>query len=505
MMSENEMPQTPAPEGAPEGTPETTPAPERAPERAPETTPAPAGEPETASATTIDEAIERIGVGKFQWRLFFINGFTWAADAMEVLIAGFVIPGIMALWLLSREEAALVATATFVGMFIGAWGFGSLADRIGRQRIFLLTVILDAIFGLLSAFAPNLMVLIVLRFLTGTAVGGTLPVDYAVMAEFLPARRRGAFLVYLESFWALGTVVVALLAWGLIALQVAETESWRYLLAASALPGIISFWIRREVPESPRYLLVNGRADEARAVLQRIAAMNGVNVPIGELRAAPRRAANAVVRIWQGALLRRTVLLSIVWFCLSLGYYGIFIWLPGIFRAQGFETLPVYQNLLLLALAQVPGYMLAAYLVERIGRRWTLAAFLLGSAIASYIFAAATTATIILAGGMLLSFMLLGAWGALYAYTPELYPTEARGTGMGWASAMARAAGIAAPLLGATLLNLSLPLALTVYAGFFVVGACATLLLTYETRGRNLADVADVAERPDVGRLSPQP
>ncbi len=448
-------------------------------------------------ATTIDEAIERIGVGRFQWRLFFINGFTWAADAMEVLIIGFVIPGIMALWGLQRTDAAIVASATFVGMFVGAWGFGMLADRFGRRRVFILTVVLDAIFGLLSALSPDLTTLIILRFLTGAAVGGTLPVDYAVMSEFLPAKRRGAFLVYLESFWALGTVIVALLAWGLATIHISEAASWRYLLAASAVPGIISFWIRRNVPESPRYLLVSGRGDEARTVLQNIASLNGVAITIGQLRIEPGRRQSAITGIWQRPLLGRTLLLSSIWFCLSLGYYGIFTWLPGIFKAQGFATLPVYENMLLLALAQVPGYMLAAYLVERIGRRWTLAAFLFGSAAASYWFAAATSSTTIVLGGMFLSFSLLGAWGALYAYTPELYPTEVRGTGMGWASAMARVAGIAAPILGAQLLDINLIMALSIYAGFFVVGGCATLLLNYETRGRALSDT--------IVRLSAQP
>jgi putative MFS transporter len=393
----------------------------------------------------------------------------------------------MLLWGLERTDAALVASATFVGMFVGAWGFGALADRVGRRKIFILTVALDAIFGLISALSMNIEMLIVMRFLTGMAVGGTLPVDYAVMSEFLPAKRRGAFLVYLESFWAVGTVIVALIAWALIALSVPETASWRYLLAASALPGVIGFWIRRNVPESPRYLVTHGRADEARAVLQKIATMNGVSLEIGDLHVKERRTV-PLVGIWQRPLFLRTLLLSAVWFCLSLGYYGIFIWLPGIFRAQGFEALPIYENLLLLALAQVPGYMLAAYMVEKVGRRWTLAAFLFGSAAASYWFAAASSTAMIVAGGMLLSFSLLGAWGALYAYTPELYPTEVRGTGMGWASAMARVAGIGAPLIGAALLDVSLIAALTVYAGFFVVGACATLFLTHETRGRQLAD-----------------
>lgn len=439
-----------------------------------------------STITTIDEAIERIGVGKFQWRLFAINGFTWAADAMEVLIIGFVIPAIMTLWGLTSVQAGVVASATFAGMFVGAWGWGALADHIGRRRVFMLAVVLDALFGLLSALSPNLTVLIILRFLTGTAVGGTLPVDYAVMSEFLPSRQRGAFLVYLESFWSVGTLIVALLAWALIP-QLPQ-DGWRYLLAASALPGLISFWIRRDVPESPRHLLVNGRADEARAVLEQVAAINGVTLSIGNLRSGEHSRSNPGFGIWQNGLAPRTLLLSTIWFSLSLGYYGIFTWLPGIFKTQGFALLPVYQNMIILAVAQVPGYVLAAYLVERIGRRWTLVAFLFGSAIASYWFAIASSVPLIIAGGAFLSFALLGAWGALYAYTPELYPTELRGTGMGWASAMARIAGIVAPLLGGYLLQVSLVVALTFYAAFFVLAGCATLFLSYETRGQQLSD-----------------
>lgn len=436
------------------------------------------------AVVTVDEAIERVGVGRFQWRLLFVNGLVWASDAMEVLIIGFVLPAIIVVWGLSPGQAGLVGAATFAGMFVGAWGWGVAADRIGRRRVFLITVLLDAVFGLASALSPNLWVLIVLRFLTGTAIGGTLPVDYAVMAEFLPARARGRFLVYLESFWAVGTIVVALLAWAII--PALPEQGWRWLLAASALPGLLGYWLRVSVPESPRYLLVQGREAEARAVLASVARANGVALQLDGLAAAPP--AGPRPSIWGGGLARRTALLSLVWFALALGYYGIFTWLPSIFVRQGFDFVRSYGYLVLLAVAQLPGYALAAYLVDQIGRRNTLALFLVGGAAGSYLFVAAGEPWQIVASGMLLSFALLGAWGALYTITPELYPTEVRATGMGWASAMARVAGIIAPTLGGALLALSLPLALSVYAVAFMVGAAATLLIREETRGRHLDD-----------------
>jgi putative MFS transporter len=222
-------------------------------------------------------------------------------------------------------------------------------------------------------------------------------------------------------------------------------------------------------------------------VLRLVARANGREAPRVSLSGVlPERAA-PLAEIWRGPLLRRTLLLSLIWFGLSLGYYGVFTWLPSFFRAQGLELGLVYRNTVLLALAQLPGYALAAFLVERWGRRPTLTLFLLGSAVTAFVFAGASSGTGVLLASALLSFSLLGAWGALYAFTPELYPTDARSTGTGWASGMARLASLLAPALGAALLSSSLTLALGVYAAFFVLAAICTLLMNVETRGRSLA------------------
>ena len=164
-------------------------------------------------AVTIDQALGRIGIGRFQHRLLAIFGLVWAADAMQVLAIGFAAPSLAASFGLSIAQAIQAGTAFFLGMLLGAWGFGRLADRTGRRRVLIVTVLVDAAFGLASAFAPSFAALLALRLLTGVGVGGTLPVDYAMMAEFLPPERRGRWLVALEGFWAVGTVTVALAAW----------------------------------------------------------------------------------------------------------------------------------------------------------------------------------------------------------------------------------------------------------------------------------------------------
>ncbi|UBV45076.1 MFS transporter (plasmid) [Deinococcus taeanensis] len=448
----------------------------------------------SSDTLSVDAAINQLGLGAFQWRLLLICGLTWAADAMEVLLMGFALPGISASFGFpaGASQAKWLLSATFAGMFLGAWFWGWVADRLGRRTVFLTTVSLGVVFGLLGAFAPGLTWLVAARFLTGFAIGGTLPVDYSMMAEFVPTAWRGRFLVYLESFWALGTVLVAALAWGLSSLM-PPGEAWRWLLGLAALPGLFGLLARLGVPDSPRSLLVRGQGAAAREALERVARLNGRALPPQPL-AVPVAAAHVhPTQLFSGSTGRRTLLLAAVWFGLSLGYYGIFSWLPSFLRAQGLELGAVYRTTLLLALAQVPGYVLAAVLVERIGRRATLVGYLVASAAGAYLFLGAGSPGLVLATSALLSFALLGAWGALYAYTPELYPTPLRTTGMGFVSGMARLASVLSPSLGALLLTGQLPVALTLFAGCFLLAALCAWAIGVETRGQDLQDRVEAA------------
>ncbi|MGD9002141.1 MAG: MFS transporter, partial [Anaerolineae bacterium] len=334
---------------------------------------------------TVGEAVEEIGVGPFQYKLLAICGASWAADAMEVIIISYVIPVVIRQWSLTSAQAGLIGTAIFVGMLLGAWFWGTITDYVGRKIGFQLTVLVDSVFGFLSALSPGYVWLLLLRAITGFGVGGTLPVDYAVFSEYLPKRNRGRYLVLLESFWAVGTIVVAGLAW-LILPRVPDV-GWRILLAVSAVPGALVFLIRRHIPESPRYLLIAGREEEARRVLQRVARENGKSLDIDRLEVQERTEEITLTALWKKPFARTTLMLWVGWFCISLGYYGVFIWLPGIFVERGFAFLRTYQNTFLLALAQLPGYFSAAYLVERWGRKWTLTVYLLFSGLFTYLFA----------------------------------------------------------------------------------------------------------------------
>ncbi|MGR3387829.1 MAG: MFS transporter [Paracoccus sp. (in: a-proteobacteria)] len=430
---------------------------------------------------TVDEALSRGGTGRFQARLLAIFGLVWAADAMQVIAVGFAAPSVAASFGIERVTAFQIGTVFFLGMFFGAWIFGRLADRIGRRNLLMATVAMDAVFGLASVFAQDFMWLLVLRFLTGAAVGGTLPVDYAMMAEFLPPRNRGRWLVWLEGFWAIGTIVIALTAW--IAATYGAAAPWRWIFAIAAIPALIGVFLRLWVPESPMYLVRQGRAAEAKAVVDRVLAANGMQtLPAGaELIPAPVPA-GAERSIFSAILRMRTIGVMIVWFLVSVSYYGVFVWVPGQLATEGFGFVRGYGFLVILALAQIPGYALAAWGVEALGRRATLMGFLILSAAGCFLFTLASGTAMIAGALILMSFALLGTWGALYAFTPELYPTHLRGTGMGTASAMARLGGILAPSLLAVVFARGFGFAIGVFAVLLLVAAAALLLVRAETR-----------------------
>lgn len=432
---------------------------------------------------TIEQSLDQAGTGAFQRNLLGVFGLVWAADAMQVMAVGFTAASIAATFGLTVPQALQTGTLFFLGMMIGAAAFGRLADKYGRRRVLLITVAMDALFGLLSVFAPNFGILLALRFLTGIAVGGTLPVDYAMMAEFLPSKNRGRWLVMLEGFWAIGTVVIALAAWGASLAGVAD--AWRYIFAVTAAPALIGIWLRLWVPESPMHLMKSGRADEAKSVMNRVLRRNGKpELPPKAQLEAPLLVTNE--RLFSPNMRQRTLATLAIWFLVSVSYYGIFTWIPAKLAGDGFGFVRGYGFLVVVALAQIPGYALAAYGVESWGRRTTLITFLFISAAACALFTVATSSMLVGSSILIMSFALLGTWGALYAFTPELYPTALRGSGMGAAGAMARLGGLLAPSALALVISQSFYLAVAMFAGLLALAGFIAFFINVETRQKAL-------------------
>ena len=264
------------------------------------------------------------------------------------------------------------------------------------------------------------------------------------------------------------------------------------------MPAVYAVVIRLGMPESVRFLESKGRIGEAEATVRRFERAAGVESPAGSRTVtdtAPSAAPPARISgLFARSFRRQTVSLWIVWFCVNFSYYGAFIWLPTILVASGFDLVRSFGYTLIITLAQLPGYAVSAILVEKWGRNRTLAAFLVGSATSAALFGLAAAEWQVIGAGMLLSFFNLGAWGALYAITPELYPTPLRGTGAGWAAGVGRIASIIAPLIVPALLALaSTFVVFVVFAVFFVIAAVAALGLA-DKRGKALDETIAVAQ-----------
>jgi putative MFS transporter len=444
-----------------------------------------------ASPETFTARLDRVPLNSFHWRLLAVSGIGWMFDAMDVLLISFLLGPISREFALDATSTGLVASAGFVGMFFGAAIAGRLADRIGRRVVFSLTLVLFSIGAVLSAVAPTFETLLLARVVAGLGLGGELPVAATLVSEFSPRAQRGRMIVLLESFWAYGTLLA-----GVVAITVLPAYGWRWVFVVAALPALYAAYLRTALPESPRFLAERGRAAEADAVVRRVErAGGGALLTLGRAVAPARAGRSRIGDLFRPQYRRRTAMLWLLWFGITFTYYGMFLFIPSLLVTRGLTEVRSNEFFFLSTIAQVPGYFSAAWLVERWGRKPTLVAYLLGSAVSAVMFGRAGFGTDAFVWAALLSFFNLGAWGVVYLYTPELYPTSVRATGAGIAAAAGRTGGILGPFLTPVLVQDYLGQT-GVFAMFMVVliaTALFVLVLAEETKGRSLEEIAPEA------------
>ncbi|WP_309129230.1 MFS transporter [Microbacterium sp.] len=447
-------------------------------------------DPALPSRSSLAARLDALPFTRAHFRVLSGSGIGWALDAMDVGLISFIIAALAQQWALTPAETGWIASIGFVGMAVGAGVGGLLADRIGRRQVFAITLLVYGLATGASALVGGVAMLMVLRFFVGLGLGAELPVASTYVSEFAPAAIRGRLIVILEAFWAVGWTASALIGYFVIP---ASEAGWRWAFALGAVPAAYALFVRWGLPESPRWLASRGRiADAERVVLTLETSADLRRRPASRAEPGHRvlaESSSARVRmLWSRELRLRTASVWLVWFCVNFAYYGAFIWIPTILFNAGYDLVRSFGFTLLITLAQLPGYAVAAWLIELWGRRLTLSVFLAGSVVAALFFGTAGEPFAIVAAGMALSFFNLGAWGALYAVTPEIYPTSLRATGAGWAAGVGRIASIIAPLMVPMLLQTGgAPLAFTVFAGFFVVAAVAAWGLA-DRRGKSLDD-----------------
>jgi putative MFS transporter len=371
-----------------------------------------------------------------------------------------------------------------------------MADRVGRKTVFQVTLVVFSLGALLSAFAPSYELLLLARVIAGLGLGGELPVASTLVSEFAPRASRGRFIVLLESFWAYGTILAGLIA-VVVMPRVGPELGWRVAFAIGALPALYVAYLRRALPESPRFLAEHGRAAEADAIVRRVERESGGALITVAKPAAPEATTGGAAKVsalFAPRYARRTAMLWILWFGITFTYYGIFTFLPSLLFGRGLSVVRSNEYFFISTLAQIPGYFSAAWLVERIGRRPTLVAYLVGTAISAYLFGNSGAGNDAVVFAALLSFFNLGAWGVTYTLAPELYPTALRATGAGTAAAVGRVGGIIGPFLVPTLVvSLRESGVFAVFMGLLLLTALAVALLGEETRGKSLEEIAPAA------------
>lgn len=391
-----------------------------------------------------------------QRKLLFSAGLSWMFDAMDVGMISFVVAALAKEWALEPEQIGLLTSINSVGMAVGAAAAGILADRFGRKSVLLWTLLIFSAASGLSAFATGFGILCVLRFVAGFGLGGELPVASTLVSESMPAKERGRAVVLLESFWAVGWILSALIAYFII-----PDYGWRIAFGIGAVPALYALYLRRAIDDSPRF---------------------------AEIKKAPISLSKRISIVWSPEYRKSTIMLWILWFTVVFSYYGMFLWLPSVMVIKGFSLVKSFEYVLIMTLAQLPGYFTAAYFIEKFGRKFVLVIYLLLTAVSAAWFGNATTEGMLMAAGICLSFFNLGAWGGMYAYTPELYPTAIRSTGAGLATSFGRIGGVIAPLLVGVLVGDKMPIS-SIFMIFFVtifIGALAVLFLGKETKGTEL-------------------
>ena len=441
-----------------------------------------------AGTLTRNERLDRLPFNRAHRKLLVASGIGWAFDAMDVGLVSFVVAAIAAdpHFNLTATEKSWVLSIGFIGMAIGAALGGYVADHVGRKTVFTATLI---IFGLANggmALAWSLVALLVARFVIGLGLGAELPVASTLVSEFSPTRQRGRMTVLLESFWAVGWIIAACI--GTFVIPNTGDWGWHWALLIGALPLLYAIVARLHIPESVRFLEAKGREDEAEAAVRYFEAAGGV-APVASPKGRPLPKIKTR-ELFGGKYIARTAAIWATWFFVNFSYYGAFTWMPSLLADQFGSLTKSFGYTLIISLAQLPGYFLAAWLVEIWGRRVTLSVFLAVSAVAAFAFSQAGSVAAVLCIGMLLSASNLGAWGVLYAVTPEIYPTRLRAAASGAAAACGRVAAIIAPLLMPWFLGLSggdKSIAFVVFAVAFIV-ACVAALCLPERTGKELED-----------------
>ncbi|WP_239153986.1 MFS transporter [Amycolatopsis sp. FDAARGOS 1241] len=453
--------------------------------------------PQQLTSHVMAARLERLPLSRFHYKLLFAGGLGYTFDAMDGAIVAFILPSVTKEWGLSSGATGILGSSLLIGFLFGALGAGILGDKIGRRKVMVSALVLYSVASLVAAAAPNFAVLFVARVVAGMGTGAESAIIAPYLSEFVPSRVRGRYVGSLAGFFAFGYVFASLLGYFVVS---DVPHGWRWVQVLTSVPILMLLWWRRTLPESPRFLHVHGRVAEAELVVSDIERQ--VRERVGPLPAPQVSTQDEDVQVSSGTVasnlrslvstgLRKTTITSwIYWFVAIFTYYGFFTWIPSLLVKQGFDISKSFLFSIVIYLAQIPGYYSAAFVSERLERKWTIVIYLAGGAVGALGLAFASSSTQILVWGIVLSFFMNGNAALEYSYTSEIYPTMIRTTGLGVASAIGRVGGIIAPIvIGFSYSTVGFGGVFTMLLVLLLIGAAVVAVFGQRTTGRSLETI----------------
>jgi MFS family permease len=394
-----------------------------------------------------------------QRRSLVAGGLGWMLDAMDVMLYSMVLSYLMRDLGMDKASAGLLNSLTLLASAIGGLLFGFLADRVGRTRSLMLSILVYSVASGACGLSDTILQLAIFRFVLGLGMGGEWTTGAALIAETWPAEHRGKALGLMQSTWAIGEMIAA----AVVAL-VLPRFGWRAVFFVGVLPALLVFWIRRDVPESPIWL--DRKTSEAG----------------GSLRI-----------LWRKDLRRNGLLATAMNACGMFGYWGLFTWIPAYLSlpvsegGRGLDLMRTTTWLVLMGVGKWFGYALFGFFADSAGRRKSYVAYLLVASALVPLYGIARTPTSLLLLGPFVAFFGTGFFSGFAAIASELFPTEVRATAMGLSYNVGRGLSAAAPaIVGLLASRFGLGSAFFLQAAAFFAAAMLALALP-ETKGRELA------------------
>lgn len=403
---------------------------------------------------------------------------TFVIEAWEQVGLVYVSGGIAEDFGINNTQLGWALSAVAFGMVPGALLWGVFIDKLGRRRVAVYSLLLYAALALLAGISPSFGPFLVLRLLSGVAFGGVYATTFPYFMELLPTAWRGRGAVALSIGFPVGTLLCIMVS------QLLAPVSWRAVAIVAALAGLWAFAVIRWVPESPYWLAKQGRHHDAARVLRGL----GASVPERITFRVDELAGKGGLRgLFTPEIRRRFALLVLVAFTFSWGYWGLQTWLPVLLEGRGMSVSGALWFVAVSQLVSIPGYLLAAWLTGRYGRKKVFVGFVFGAVVGGVLFGLATSAAQLYAGNLILAFFSLGAWGIWNTWSGEVLPTSLRGTGYSFTtSAILLAHSVSVPAIGALMDNgVSSTITIGSIMAFLVVALLAVFPLP-ETEGRAL-------------------